>query len=209
MKKAQYTTSSRAFTKDASVKNNTFVYARRVGGVLLTQEQPLTYKRLQRACRALGIPHTASANTLRKRLWQAEHGARVPATTPLTRHQRQVRVEAECAFDFSSAYAMDTAVSYEPVAEPLPVEVQAPEPVTKTIAKPKAIKLSSIGLSYRDSQAFVSWWRSEDRLTMPCPNTGWENVERNIEFILNQPRFWGWAATAHGQAALAAMGVSI
>jgi hypothetical protein len=44
---------------------------------------------------------------------------------------------------------------------------------------------------------------------MPAKNTGWDNVEENVQFILDQPRFWGWASTEHGTAALAALGVSL
>lgn len=226
--KVNYTKSSKTFSKDATTKADTFVYGRLVGGVTVTQHQPLTYRALQAACKAAGISAKGSANALRKALWMSEHGDKTPSPVPLTRRQQQalrsgnenhshtqdmsIDVSQDMSqettdFDFQAAYGLDTAVTYEVPCEPVAPPVTSPE-VKAPRAKTKA-KVSSIGLSYRDSQKFVSFWRSEDRLAMPAKNIGWQGVEENISFILNQPRFWGWAETTHGKATLAAMGVSI
>lgn len=220
--KALHTKASKTVAVNTSVRADMLRYGRSVGAVTHSHDQPLTYRALQRACKAAGVSAKGSSAVLRKRLWAAEFGHLEPNPTPLTRRQRQAQqapapvqvqdvsqdTSQDTSFDYAAAYACDTAVTYEvpdPTPEPTPVAV----PKAHKAPKVKAKRVSSIGVGYRETQRFVALWRSEDRQTMPCKNAGWDNIEENIQFILDQPRFWSWASTEHGQSALAALGVAL
>jgi len=221
--KVNYTKSTKTAHVSTSLRAETLTYGRSIGAVTHTHDQPVTYRRLQAACKAAGVSAKGSTAVLRKRLWEAEFGSKEPNPTPLTRRQRQAQVStpvqdtsvdtsvdtSQDTFDYAAAYGMDTAVTYA-VPDPAPEPANsAPSKARKAPKAPAKRRLSSIGVGYRETQRFVALWREQDRLTMPAKNTGWDNVEENVQFILDQPRFWGWAATDHGAAALAALGVSL
>lgn len=218
--KVQYTKSTKTASVNTSVRAEMLTYGRSIGAVTHTHDQPVTYRALQAHCKAVGISAKGSTAVLRKRLWEAEFGHLEPNAMPLTRRQRQaqqsttpVAVQSEnenhSQFDYAAAYGMDTAMTYEVLPEPQePATVAAPKASKAPKAKAKP-RVSSLGVGYRETQRFVALWREQDRFVLPCRNTGWDNLEQNVEAILNDSRFWGWASTPHGAAALAALGVTL
>jgi hypothetical protein len=139
--KVNYTKQSKTFIQDETLFNDVFVYGRKVGGVYITQRQPLTYRQLQRACKDAGISAKGSANALRKSLWMSEHGDKTPNPVPLTPRQKRAQLANDSqshstaivlqshddsdSFDFKSAYACDTSVTYE-----VPCQTVVPETPT-------------------------------------------------------------------------------
>lgn len=114
--------------------------------------------------------------------------------------------------EMSTAYAMMSSDCYECPDGPV-FEAPAVKPATNKAPKaPKAKasntksrkRTSTMGQDYRTAQRFVTWYRNEERESMPCKNVGWDNVEANIEYILNLPRFWKLLATNKRFAASAA-----
>lgn len=166
--KAQYTKVSKTVAVNTSVRADMLRYGRSIGAVTHSHDQPITYRGLQCACKAVGISAKGSTSVLRQRLWAAEFGHLEPNVVPLTRPQRRALVESTPVqdvstdvstdvsadtFDYAAAYACDTAVTYEvpdPTPEPTPVAV----PKAPKAPKVKAKRLSSIGVGYRESQRF-------------------------------------------------------
>jgi hypothetical protein len=217
--KAQYTKVSKTASVNVSSRHDCLLYGRSIGAVTHSHDQPLTYRRLQAACKAAGVSAKGSTAVLRKRLWEAEFGHISPNPTPLTRRQRQAQVstpkpvqsenDSHSQFDYAAAYACDTAVTYE-VPDPAPEPATSPAPKAPKAPKaPAKRRLSSIGTDYRTTQKLIALWRSEDRVILPSRNSGWDNLEVNLDHVLNDSRFWGWVSTDHGAAALAALGVTL
>ena len=191
------TTASPVPSPTRSVNETTMTYSAIVDGRSESMTQPCTYRALQRACKDAGISGKGATARLRRTLLVATVNAR---PRPLTDDEMFTAL----AMASDDRYECPDGPIFEaPVVKP--ATNKAPQaPKAKASSTKSTRRTTTMGQDYRTAQRFVSWYREEERETMPCKNIGWDNVEANIDYILNLPRFWKLLATNKRFAAAAA-----